>query len=120
MGEAECHFSLAMKFSGLHFISFFRAYSIKDYFRLQTELGKLYVQDAFSMLFASGVPSINGVSIQKKTATIRSFPAIFVLYADGAKYLKTYAWPSLKALRERNSAFFKFKESVVLAPGRLL
>ncbi|HWU42382.1 MAG TPA: hypothetical protein VN132_03055, partial [Bdellovibrio sp.] len=95
LGEAERHLSMAMKHAGMHFISFFRAYSIKDYFTLQTELGKLNVQDAFPSLFTTGFREVEGVTLQKRADTIRNFHSTFLLYQDGQTYLSKYAWPNL-------------------------
>jgi len=110
LGEAERHLSLAMKHTGMHFISFFRAYSIKDYFKLQTELGKLYFKDAFPNLF-TGNQEIDGVSLQKRANLIRTYHQTFILYQDGPKYLKDYAWPHLvRAVQELNLVWSEVKD----------
>lgn len=110
LGEAERHFSLAMKNAGMHFISFFRAYSIKDYFKLQTELGKLYVQDAFPSLFTNSFREVDGVNIQKRANKIRSFPNTFILYKDGETYLSK-AWDRLvRSIQELNLVWTEVKD----------
>lgn len=111
LGEAERHFSLAMKYAGMNYLSFFRAYSIKDYFKLQTELGKLYAADAFPGIFgANNAQNIDGVSLQKRVAKIRSFTNTFILYHDGPIYLSKYSWPNLvRSVQELNLTWAEVK-----------
>ncbi|MGZ3772818.1 MAG: hypothetical protein ACXVCY_07785 [Pseudobdellovibrionaceae bacterium] len=125
IGEAERHFSLAMKNAGMHFISFFRAYSIDGFFKMRTEIGKLYVQDEFPSIFSQGFQSIDGVTLQKKTSVINNYTDTFVLYADGANYLTNFSWPHLvRAIQELNLTWTEVMDKpenlrMVLNPGFL-
>lgn len=96
LGEAERHFSLAMKYTGMHFISFFRSYSVKNYFATLSKFGEARFRDAFPELMQRGFNGIDGVNLRDRAKILREAGPTFTLLPDGAKFLKDYAWPSLK------------------------
>ena len=115
IGEGERHLSLAMKHMGMHSIAFFRSYSINDYFKLQTELSRLFVNDAFqegvlNVFNNSGFRSIEGVDQKKRSDLINSYKSTFIRYDEGATTMQLAYGHLSRAVQELNLTWDEVKD----------
>lgn len=97
LGEAERHYSLAMKHEGMHLISFLNSYSLHGFFELQYELNRLFAEDAgltsIRVLPLEGKDSfltINGVSLMERRKKIMEprFHGVFRRYKGSEGFME--------------------------------
>ena len=111
LGEAERHLALADKALGIHFISFFRSYTLTGYFQLQRDLAQLNVEDAFSSLLRvkrDDHLAVSGVSQRKRRDVILAHPNLFLKYNGAQKYMDESFTSLARAVQEIGNVWTEF------------
>ncbi|WP_142697177.1 hypothetical protein [Bdellovibrio sp. NC01] len=89
IGSAEKWALLAAKQMGLHYLTAFRSYSVKNVMAMSKEMGSLYGVDGFTTsLLPNG--SVDGVNSLERTAVFKKpkYAGTFILYRDGRLWME--------------------------------
>lgn len=124
LGEAERHYSLAMKHNGMHLVSFINAYSLKNYFHLIYAINQAFAKDAgltklnaLTSIISNRAPvaefqNIDGVSLMERTAIIKgpNFTNVLTLYRDRKAMLPASFSHLKRAVQELNLTWIEVKD----------
>ena len=111
IGAAEKAALVSAKHMGLHFLTAFRSYSVKNVMQMSKEMGSLYGIDGFTTaILPNG--TVDGVNAMERTGVFKrdKYKQTFRLYPDGGDWMKRSFYHMKEATKYLRIAWDEVKD----------